>query len=591
MLTPKGQSVFSDGQMQPAKVECAPPQLLLKLEPWGRSFRSNLADRLLFRTVRRAEPPVEPAPFWPDVFVTSRLPWWTMLQSAVYHGVMIAALVLLSQVWVRQPRITPRSVFDHTQVTYYNASEYLPALNTAEDLPKKIQKGEPEYAKQPIISVPPEADNREQTIVTPPQVKLTQNVPLPDLVASVPVPAPIPVTAVTPSAPKLALPVTPPPAIAPPPETKTMAGARPEIPAASVIPPPADATALTNLKSHDASAPAVIEPPPTLEAVRRPVGDLNIAHSDAQVVQPSLPVDEQRAAFPRTAMGFGGAAVEAVPPPPALQGVSKGGPQASGQIIALGVHPIEPAGPIVVPAGNRRGEFAATPEGKSGASGTPELRGDGSSNNGTGAATGKSATSAPAGIYVGAGPAQSPATGVAGSKSNATPASAKQVLLAAMTPPRLSATPRPKTPDPAPVHPAGEIEQKVFGTRKFYTMTLNMPNLTSAGGSWIIRFAELHFRPGSAEVTAPVATQKVDPAYPTSMMRAHIEGTVTLYAVINSDGSVGEVRVLSGVNELLNENARAALAQWRFLPATKNGEAVPLEAVVVIPFTAPKMRF
>jgi TonB family protein len=118
-----------------------------------------------------------------------------------------------------------------------------------------------------------------------------------------------------------------------------------------------------------------------------------------------------------------------------------------------------------------------------------------------------------------------------------------------------------------------------------------MPNLTSVGGSWIIRFAELSENRAPGELVGPVATHKVDPAYPAEMMRARVEGTVTLYAVIRSDGSVGEIRVLRGLDERLDENAKIALSRWQFRPAMKNGAAVDLEAVVQIPFAASKLPF
>ena len=85
-------------------------------------------------------------------------------------------------------------------------------------------------------------------------------------------------------------------------------------------------------------------------------------------------------------------------------------------------------------------------------------------------------------------------------------------------------------------------------------------------------------------MSAPVATQKVDPAYPMELMRRNVHGTVTLYAVIRNDGSVTDVRVLRGVDDNLDEFARAALSRWRFRPATKNGSPVDLEAVIMIPF-------
>jgi TonB family protein len=159
-------------------------------------------------------------------------------------------------------------------------------------------------------------------------------------------------------------------------------------------------------------------------------------------------------------------------------------------------------------------------------------------------------------------------------------------VIADVTPPRVTST------SPASEvlqDKATDVDHWIFGDRKFYAMTLNMPNLNSAGGSWVIRFAELNAKEArenenKGELSAPVATQKVDPAYPMELMRRNVHGTVTLYAVIHNDGSVTDVRVLRGVDDRLNEFARAALARWRFRPATKNGSPVDLEAVVMIPF-------
>jgi len=74
-------------------------------------------------------------------------------------------------------------------------------------------------------------------------------------------------------------------------------------------------------------------------------------------------------------------------------------------------------------------------------------------------------------------------------------------------------------------------------------------------------------------------------------MHDRVEGVVVLYAVIHADGSVGEVRVLEGFDERLNENARKALAQWRFRPGTKDGLPVDIEAVVRVPFKVPRSPF
>ena len=123
-------------------------------------------------------------------------------------------------------------------------------------------------------------------------------------------------------------------------------------------------------------------------------------------------------------------------------------------------------------------------------------------------------------------------------------------------------------------------------------MRLSMPNLASSTGSWSIRFAELNATGhGGSDLSAPEAITKVDPAYPQDLMHDRVEGVVVLYAVIHADGSVGDVRVLEGFDERLNENARKALAQWRFRPGTKDGQPVDIEAVVRVPFKVPRREF
>jgi len=147
-----------------------------------------------------------------------------------------------------------------------------------------------------------------------------------------------------------------------------------------------------------------------------------------------------------------------------------------------------------------------------------------------------------------------------------------------------------------------EAERAVFGDRKIYSLSLNMPNLNSAGGSWIIRFAAL--KPdatsgsgaatsrdsASGELSSPVATRKVDPAYPLELMRQNVGGTVILYGVIHADGTVSNVRVLRSVDERLDRFASDAIAKWQFQPASKNGTPVEVEATFWIPFRPAKTR-
>jgi protein TonB len=125
-------------------------------------------------------------------------------------------------------------------------------------------------------------------------------------------------------------------------------------------------------------------------------------------------------------------------------------------------------------------------------------------------------------------------------------------------------------------------------------MNINMPNLTSATGSWIIHFSELHLAGraanGHGELNAPLALRKVDPKYPQDMVQDHVEGEVILYGVIRQDGTVDSIQLVRGVDPQLDAYSIEAFAQWKFQPATKDGQPVDLEAIVYIPFRGPERR-
>jgi periplasmic protein TonB len=83
---------------------------------------------------------------------------------------------------------------------------------------------------------------------------------------------------------------------------------------------------------------------------------------------------------------------------------------------------------------------------------------------------------------------------------------------------------------------------------------------------------------------------KVDPKYPQSTILDHIEGEVILYGVIRRDGSVESIQKVRGIDDVLDSNSIEAFAQWKFQPATRDGDPVDVEAIVHIPFKAPERR-
>ena len=149
-------------------------------------------------------------------------------------------------------------------------------------------------------------------------------------------------------------------------------------------------------------------------------------------------------------------------------------------------------------------------------------------------------------------------------------------------------------PNFAALAPGAKPEQ-VFGAKKMYTMLVNMPNLNSATGSWILNFSELRSSSSAPHVTStdlsgPSPVKKTDPRYPPTLINEHVEGEVVLYAVIRADGSVDSVELVRGLDEQLDANAMEALSQWKFRPASRQGAPVDLEAIVHIPFRAPRIN-
>lgn len=83
---------------------------------------------------------------------------------------------------------------------------------------------------------------------------------------------------------------------------------------------------------------------------------------------------------------------------------------------------------------------------------------------------------------------------------------------------------------------------------------------------------------------APRLVLRVEPAYPEPMRKAHVEGFVVLKAIISAAGTVEDVQVVKSVNPLLDEEARHAVEQWRYRPATLDGRSVSVALTVKVEF-------
>jgi TonB family protein len=91
-------------------------------------------------------------------------------------------------------------------------------------------------------------------------------------------------------------------------------------------------------------------------------------------------------------------------------------------------------------------------------------------------------------------------------------------------------------------------------------------------------------KPGNG-VTMPALVQEVKPSYTADAMKRGVTGVVMLEAVVEIDGSVGDVRVLKPLDDSLDGQAVAAVKKWQFKPGTREGKPVRVRVEVEMSFT------
>ncbi len=91
------------------------------------------------------------------------------------------------------------------------------------------------------------------------------------------------------------------------------------------------------------------------------------------------------------------------------------------------------------------------------------------------------------------------------------------------------------------------------------------------------------FRPGSG-IEPPRLLREIRANYTDEARRRGIEGDVVLEIVVTLSGVVDKVRVLRGLGGGLDQNAIAAVRQWRFDPARRQGSPVDVVVEVSVEF-------
>jgi len=276
---------------------------------------------------------------------------------------------------------------------------------------------------------------------------------------------------------------------------------------------------------------------------------------------------------------------------PAISGDSAG----LKRLIAISADPAPPP-PVraPMPNGNLAARVTISPDGSragvpGGLPNAPRSNSAPAAGAHTGANGGSANGSGPAGVSITGGRTSSPSA-LSSASASATIADPRRVATATRTAPSRE----PATTRSAANWDPGVPPERILRDTRIGTLHVNMPNLTSASGSWTMKFGRLD--DGSApqlaytpqrEVAPPVPLRKVDPRYPPDLVKEHIEGEVVLYAIIRKDGSIDSIQVMRSLDPQLDRNAMDALAHWKFGPGTLDGEPVDVETVVHVPFRVP----
>jgi TonB family protein len=87
-------------------------------------------------------------------------------------------------------------------------------------------------------------------------------------------------------------------------------------------------------------------------------------------------------------------------------------------------------------------------------------------------------------------------------------------------------------------------------------------------------------------VTSPIPIYDPKPKYTADAMRAKVQGTVAMSAVVMPDGTVTNIRIVRSLDQSfgLDEEAKRTAATWRFRPGMLKGEPVAVNVIIELDF-------
>jgi len=85
-------------------------------------------------------------------------------------------------------------------------------------------------------------------------------------------------------------------------------------------------------------------------------------------------------------------------------------------------------------------------------------------------------------------------------------------------------------------------------------------------------------------VSAPIVIHSVEPQFSAQAREANHQGTVAIQLIVDSQGFPQDVRVARRLGMGLDEEAVAAVRQYRFKPAMYEGHPVPVQMIIEVEF-------
>jgi len=490
---------------------------------------------------------VENTPGFRMDWVRGRLPGLAFLAALLCHVAVIWLLIL--PIWGFIPQVTPTLAPVQIELTLYDPPD-LPEIKLPANTPKLAAKPD-DPPKQPVKQAADMFHPRQTIISIPVRVTHPRQ------------------TLIRPDAPP-----APPKIVTPLPNIVQWSSANLQRPRLELAP-----TAATPRLHHHALADA--KAPEVANAEKNP-GPIDIAPSPATIAKPKIALDAMTTATARRHETH----TDAGAAPDVGSAADEGGPGLH-RLIALSAMPAPPTPDVRIPEGNLAARISISPDGgKPGAPSTAKngVAADSGAASAASAAGGASGSSPPAAVSISGAPPHAGSGGIAPSGSRSGGLNLKPA-----TPYEPSASTRKGPADVSQFDPSLPPE-KILSGKEVYTLHVNLPNLTSATGSWIMDFAELDEEEGPPHqhkelVACPVPVEKADPKYPPELVKAHVKGEVVLYAIVRKDGSVDSIQVVRGLDPQLDHNAIEALERWRFRPGTRAGAPADFESVIYVPFS------